>query len=101
MIQDDVAKGALVGVEFCRPCSCIPMLCDNQTAIYIASNTVLHEKTEHIKIDCQFFRDAIKKKWICNPCIPSHTHLASVFTKPIVGKNIYTLRNMIDIHSPA
>lgn len=46
------------------------LFCDNKAAIQIAENSIFHDLTEHIKIDCHFVRDEIQKGFIKTMHIP-------------------------------
>ncbi|WZZ15660.1 hypothetical protein YC2023_108749 [Brassica napus] len=73
-------KGILKHLEI-EQSAPMTMHCDNQAAIHIASNSVFHERTKHIEVDCHKVRQMIILGVIL-PCYTrSEDQLADVFTK--------------------
>ena len=59
------------------------LLCDNNSAIFIASNPVTKSRSKHIDIDYHFVRELVAKRVINLSFVPSHLQLADVFTKAV------------------
>ena len=80
------------------------MYCNNQAAIYIASNLVFHERSKHIEVDCHFIRDLLMKKQIVTTLFCSDDWLGSIFNKPLAHASFQQLSfklGMFNLYAPA
>nr|GEX35693.1 ribonuclease H-like domain-containing protein [Tanacetum cinerariifolium] len=62
----------------------VEMLCDNSSAIQIAANHVLHERSKHFEIDLYFLREKITAGFIETKKVKSEDNIADLFTKGLI-----------------
>jgi hypothetical protein len=80
------------------------LFCDNKSAIMLASDSVLHERSKHIEVDIHFIREKVRSGIIIPSFVPSSEQTADVFTKPVgpslLQSSIVKL-GLTDIFAPA
>ena len=82
----------------------IPLLCDNESVVKLATNHVQHSRTKHIDIRHHFLRDHVGKGDISVYSIGTDDQLADIFIKPLDEARFCKLRsemNIIDLSNVA
>jgi hypothetical protein len=57
------------------------LLCDNNSAIFLAENPVAHKRAKHIDIDYHFVREMVTNGKVGVTHVPSSLQVADIFTK--------------------
>ena len=69
-----------LGFPVCLP---LTLYCDNKSAIMLAFDSVLHERTKHIEVDVHFIREKVRSGVVFPKFVPSSEQTADALTKPV------------------
>jgi len=75
----------------------VPLLCDNESVVKLAKNTVQHTRTKHIDIRHQFLRDHVAEGDISLENVGTENQLADIFTKLLDEARFCMLRNELNV----
>ena len=72
-----------------------PLKLDNKSAIDLAYNPEHHSKTKHIERRHYFIRECVENGKLRVPFVPTKENCADFFTKPLMGKAFFDLRDRV------
>ena len=79
------------------PKQTVPLLCDNQSAISLIRNPVLHSRVKHMSVRLSFTREAQENKVIDVNYICTEEQMADGFTKALPASRFQFLRESVSI----
>ena len=85
--------GDITGKEVQQPI----LKMDNQSAIALSKNPVLHDRSKHIDTKFHFIRDCVDSGRICVDYTSTQEQLADILTKSLGRARFCELRDMIGI----
>jgi hypothetical protein len=74
------------------------LYCDNLTILHIVANSVLHERTRHIAMECHFIRNKIQDDPVKTKYVFLVYQIANIFTKPSGNETFLTMICKFAVH---
>jgi hypothetical protein len=70
---------------------------DNQSAIALSKNSVLYDRSKHIKTKYHFIRECVEHGEVCLEFVGTNDQLADILTKPLVRVRFQELHGRIGV----
>ena len=74
-----------------------PLWCDNQSAINLAKDPVLHQRSKHIEIHMHFMINLVHDRVLEMLYFPIDDQVADIFTKSLIEVKFSKLRSMLGV----
>ena len=71
--------------------------CDNQSAVALAYNPVLHARTKHLELDLYFVREKVLSKALVVQHVPAEYQFADILTKALSPTRFLFLRSKLSV----
>ena len=72
-----------------------PLWCDNQSAIRLSNDPVLHQRRKRIELHMHFIRNIVHDHVIKVLYFPTYDQVVDIFTKSLTEANFSKLRSML------
>lgn len=73
------------------------LLCDNQSAIKLTENLILHARTKHIEVHHHFIQEKVQNKEIDLTYSPTADQVTHILTKSLGREKFQTLRERLGV----
>jgi hypothetical protein len=73
--------------------------CDNISAIYMSSNPVQHQRTNHVEIDLHFIRENVALGIVRVLHVPTTSQFVDIFTKGLPSALFIEFRTSLNVRS--
>ena len=70
----------------------VTITADNESAIKLAHNPILHQKTKHIEVYWHFIREAVEEGYVKLEFVRTRDEEADALTKAVVGAQLRLAR---------
>jgi histone deacetylase 1/2 len=84
-------------IELIVPFSQPVIHCDNQSAVLLAHNPLIHTRTKHMEIDLFFVREKVSAKQLTIMHIPSTEQCADILIKLVSTAKFLLMRSKLNV----
>ena len=95
--QECIWLKRLIGDIYCEVDYAVPIECDNESAIRLASNPIFHGRTKHIEIHHHFVREKVLNQEVELKGVHTSNQVADIFTKALAKSKFESFRAALGV----